>query len=97
MGHCYDRGKQYGMINDDAVNNNDDGNNNNNGDNDAAAAAAADDAYLEEVDDDAVLMETRWCGSKLLHFMWMLSVAITVLALLHRRKATWIWRRCWTR
>eukprot|EP00573_Skeletonema_grethae_P000591 CAMPEP_0201691782 /NCGR_PEP_ID=MMETSP0578-20130828/4848_1 /ASSEMBLY_ACC=CAM_ASM_000663 /TAXON_ID=267565 /ORGANISM="Skeletonema grethea, Strain CCMP 1804" /LENGTH=518 /DNA_ID=CAMNT_0048177045 /DNA_START=113 /DNA_END=1669 /DNA_ORIENTATION=- len=80
VGHCYDRGKQYGIIDDDAANYNngggdDDANNNNNNNN------AVDDAYLEEFDDDAVLMETRWCGSKLLHFMWMISVAITVLAM----------------
>ncbi len=77
VGHCYDRGKQYGIIDDDAVNNNngdDDANNNKNNN-------AVDDAYLEEFDDDAVLMETRWCGSKLLHFMWMISVAITMLAM----------------
>ena len=80
VGHCYDRGKMYGMIYDDDAqqqndnnnNDNDDGNNNNQN---------VDDAYLEEVDDDAVLMETRWCGSKLLHFMWMISVTITVLAM----------------
>jgi len=82
VGHCYDRGKQYVIDDDGASNynydddaNNNGDNNNNNNDN------AVDDAYLEEVDDDAVLMETRWCGSKLLHFMWMLSVAITVLAM----------------
>ena len=91
VGHCYDRGKEYGYYNDtddngeNNGNNNggggdDDGNNNNNnGDNNNNNAM--DDAYLAEVDDDAVLMETRWCGSKLLHFMWMISVAITVLAM----------------
>lgn len=40
-----------------------------------------DDAYLEEVDDDALVMETRWCGSKVLYFMWILSVSITILAM----------------
>ncbi|KAL7470449.1 hypothetical protein ACHAXS_010680, partial [Conticribra weissflogii] len=40
-----------------------------------------DDAYLEEVDDDTLVMETRWCGSKMLYFMWMLSVSITILAM----------------
>lgn len=77
VGHCYDRGKQYGMIDDDAAVANNDNDDDGNGNNDAAV----DDAYLAEVDDDAVLMETRWCGSKMLHFMWMISVAITVLAM----------------
>lgn len=92
VGHCYDRGKrQYmqnmanengnynyysggGAVNDDVVN---DGNVNNNNNNNAMV----DDAYLEEVEDDAILMDMRWCGSKLLHYMWMLSVAITMLAM----------------
>ena len=30
----------------------------------------SDDAYLSEVDDDMLVMETRWCGSKLIYFMW---------------------------
>lgn len=41
----------------------------------------ADDAYLQEVDDDTLVMETRWCGSKLLYFSWMLSVSITMFAM----------------
>jgi len=41
----------------------------------------ADDAYLQEVDDDMLLMETRWCGSKPLYFMWLVSVWITVLSM----------------
>ena len=76
VGHCYDRGKEQfnnGQNNNNYNNRNN--NYNNNGD------AAEDDAYLEEVDDDAIFMEARWCGSKLLHFMWMISVAITVLAM----------------
>jgi hypothetical protein len=86
VGHCYDRGKQYYNENDDNNNNGGGGNNNNNNnnggdDNNNNENNAMDDAYLAEVDDDAVLMETRWCGSKLLHFMWMISVAITVLAM----------------
>jgi len=40
-----------------------------------------DDAYLEEVDDDTLVMETRWCGSKMLYFMWIVSVSITILAM----------------
>jgi len=80
VGHCYDRGKQY-VIDDDGASNYNYDDANNNGDNNNNNNNAVDDAYLEEVDDDAVLMETRWCGSKLLHFMWMLSVAITVLAM----------------
>ena len=40
-----------------------------------------DDAYLQEVDDDMLVMETRWCGSKLLYFMWIVSVWITVLSM----------------
>ena len=95
VGHCYDRGKrQYmqnmanengnynyyngggGGVNDDVVNDGNANNNNNNNNN-----AMVDDAYLEEVEDDAILMDMRWCGSKLLHYMWMLSVAITMLAM----------------
>jgi hypothetical protein len=64
-----------GAVNDDVVN---DGNVNNNNNNNNAMV---DDAYLEEVEDDAILMDMRWCGSKLLHYMWMLSVAITMLAM----------------
>ncbi|KAL7543349.1 hypothetical protein ACHAXR_012669 [Thalassiosira sp. AJA248-18] len=41
----------------------------------------ADDAYLQEVDDDMLVMETRWCGSKPLYFMWLVSVWITVLSM----------------
>ncbi|KAL9188798.1 hypothetical protein ACHAXT_007176 [Thalassiosira profunda] len=40
-----------------------------------------DDAYIQEMDDDAVVMETRWCGSKPLYFTWLVSVWITVLAM----------------
>lgn len=92
VGHCYDMGKrQYmqnmasengnynyngGGVNDDIVNDGNVNNNNNNNNN-----AMVDDAYLEEVEDDAILMDMRWCGSKLLHYMWMLSVAITMLAM----------------
>ena len=28
-----------------------------------------------------IVMETRWCGSKLLYFMWIVSVWITVLSM----------------
>ena len=41
----------------------------------------ADDAYLADVDDDTLVMETRWCGSKLLYVMWFICVSITMLAL----------------
>ncbi|KAL3796153.1 hypothetical protein HJC23_000656 [Cyclotella cryptica] len=41
----------------------------------------ADDAYLQEVDDDTLVMETRWCGSKLVYFMWFVCVSITMLAM----------------
>jgi hypothetical protein len=81
VGHCYDRGKQYYYNANDNDGNDNNNNNNNGGDGDDNNNNAVDDAYLAEVDDDAVLMETRWCGSKLLHFMWMISVAITVLAM----------------
>ena len=37
-----------------------------------------DDVYLRDVDDDSLVMETRWCGSRPLYFMWMVSVWITV-------------------
>ena len=40
-----------------------------------------DDEYLAEADDDAFVIETRWCGSRGLYFMWMASVWISVLAL----------------
>jgi len=66
VGHCYERGQQYY--------------------NDGANGAyyetgGVDDAYLQEVDDDMIVMETRWCGSKLLYFMWIVSVWITVLSM----------------
>ena len=41
----------------------------------------ADDAYLQDVDDDTLVMETRWCGSKLIYAMWFVCVSITILAL----------------
>ena len=40
-----------------------------------------DDAYLQDVDDDMLVMETRWCGSKLIYFMWFVCVSITMLAM----------------
>mmetsp|Transcript_49200 Transcript_49200/g.73150 ORF Transcript_49200/g.73150 Transcript_49200/m.73150 type:complete len:494 (-) Transcript_49200:156-1637(-) len=33
-----------------------------------------------EIDDDELVMETRWCGSRLLYFMWVVSLSITGLA-----------------
>jgi hypothetical protein len=40
-----------------------------------------DDAYLSEVDDDTLVMETRWCGSKLIYIMWFVCVSITMLSM----------------
>jgi hypothetical protein len=40
-----------------------------------------DDAYLQDVDDDTLVMVTRWCGSKLIYFMWFVCVSITMLAM----------------
>mmetsp|Transcript_8073 Transcript_8073/g.11531 ORF Transcript_8073/g.11531 Transcript_8073/m.11531 type:complete len:516 (+) Transcript_8073:206-1753(+) len=34
----------------------------------------------DEIDDDAILIETRWCGSRLLYFMWVLSALINFIA-----------------
>jgi len=34
----------------------------------------------EQIDDDEVVIATRWCGSRALYFMWVLSVLITGLA-----------------
>jgi hypothetical protein len=33
-----------------------------------------------EIDDDTLVMETRWCGSRLLYLMWVISMTITGLA-----------------
>jgi len=38
------------------------------------------DEYEEGMDDDAVVIATRWCGSRALYFMWVLSVLITGLS-----------------
>lgn len=35
----------------------------------------------EDIDDDVVVIETRWCGSKLLYFMWVISMLITGLSM----------------
>ena len=40
----------------------------------AAEMAYVDDAYM---DDDAYIMEVKWCGSRPLYFMWVVSVLIT--------------------
>jgi len=38
--------------------------------------------YLDDsIDDDAVVIETRWCGSRALYGMWVMSVLITGLSL----------------
>ena len=34
----------------------------------------------EEMDDDTLVMETRWCGSHLLYLLWVISMLITGLA-----------------
>jgi hypothetical protein len=62
VGHCYDRGVR-------------DYYNNNSG---SSGGGMVDDEYLQDVDDDSLLMETRWCGSRPLYFMWLVSVWITV-------------------
>lgn len=64
--HCYDRGKrEYNPYFDQQQ----------------QSAVVVDDEYLQDVNDDALVMETRWCGSKLLYCMWMLSIWIAVLSL----------------
>jgi hypothetical protein len=37
-------------------------------------------AYQTEIDDDTMMIETRWCGSRLLYLMWVISMLITGLA-----------------
>jgi hypothetical protein len=44
----------------------------------AAAAAAASDG--SPIDDDALVMEIRWCGSRLLYMMWAASMMVTGLS-----------------
>ena len=41
----------------------------------------ADDAYLSEVDDDMMVYQHRWCGSKLIYFMWFVCVSITMCSM----------------
>ena len=36
--------------------------------------------YNVVIDDDLLVIETRWCGSQLLYFMWLMSIIITGLA-----------------
>lgn len=33
-----------------------------------------------DIDDDALAIETRWCGSRLLYLMWVISMSITGMA-----------------
>lgn len=33
-----------------------------------------------EIDDDTLVIETRWCGSRLLYMMWVISMLVTGLA-----------------
>lgn len=44
----------------------------------AAAASAATDGSA--IDDDALVMEIRWCGSRLLYMMWAASMMVTGLS-----------------
>eukprot|EP00957_Ditylum_brightwellii_P202075 15328472-Ditylum_brightwellii.AAC.1 len=37
----------------------------------------------DEIDDDALLIETRWCGSKMLYFMWLVILLITRAATMY--------------
>ncbi|KAL7529356.1 hypothetical protein ACHAWF_002945, partial [Thalassiosira exigua] len=41
---------------------------------------ANDDGAFADADDDAVVMETRWCGSKPLYCLWLVCVWISVLS-----------------
>ena len=34
-----------------------------------------------QIDDDTLVIETRWCGSRLLYLMWVISMSITGLAM----------------
>jgi hypothetical protein len=43
-------------------------------------AAAAGDSSEVVVDDDKLDIETKWCGSRLLYWMWVISMLITGLA-----------------
>lgn len=36
--------------------------------------------YAKETDDDAYVLDTRWCGSRPLYIMWVTSMLITGLA-----------------
>jgi hypothetical protein len=52
-------------------NNNNNNNNNENGD---------EDEQQQQIDDDQFNIETKWCGSRLLYWMWVISMLITGLA-----------------
>ena len=39
-----------------------------------------DDANQQQIDDDQYNIETKWCGSRLLYWMWVISMLITGLA-----------------
>jgi hypothetical protein len=45
-------------------------------------AAAQQSSYVEEneIDDDEFVMKTRWCGSRPLYIMWVVSMLVTFLA-----------------
>ena len=64
VGHCSDRFNEQNNANDDGNANANDGNNYNN--------------YYgnQQMDDDAQKIESKWCGSRPLYFMWVLSVAL---------------------
>jgi hypothetical protein len=68
VGHCSDR---YNAQNE--QNNNDDGQNNNNQNQNQNNYYY----YNQQIDDDAQKIEAKWCGSRPLYFMWVLSVAST--------------------
>mmetsp|Transcript_15942 Transcript_15942/g.27823 ORF Transcript_15942/g.27823 Transcript_15942/m.27823 type:complete len:243 (+) Transcript_15942:203-931(+) len=67
IGHCSDKADQAadGFYN----YNNYYGNNNNNNN-----------GYYQQIDDDKLAIETKWCGSRLLYWMWVISMLITGLA-----------------
>ena len=81
VGHCSDRFDWDNYNFDDANGNNNNNNNNNNGEDiDEGQWEEYYQAGQYDFDDDAMMIETRWCGSRPLYFMWVLSVMITGLS-----------------
>jgi hypothetical protein len=82
IGHCSDKsannengdGNHY-YVNNYYYNQN---NNNNNNNNNANGADGYD--QQQQIDDDTFNIEKRWCGSRLLYWMWVISMLITGLA-----------------